>query len=101
MTPEALLLALKDEETREAAFTQAGTTRKEHLYFHIRRMVISHEDADDVLQKLLLRCLKNIGNFKGENQLFTWMYRIATHQALDHLRKQSQKGNTTPAAAGY
>ena len=92
MTPEALFIAaLNDEETREAAFTKLVQRYKERLYFHIRRMVISHEDADDVLQETFIKVFKNIGNFKGESQLFTWIYRIATHQALDHLRKQSQK----------
>ena len=54
-------------------------------------MEISHEDADDVLQETFIKVFKNIGNFKGESQLFTWMYRIATHQASDHLRKQRPK----------
>jgi RNA polymerase sigma factor (sigma-70 family) len=88
-TEELFIAALKDEETREAAFSKLVQRYKERLYYHVRRLVINHEDADDVLQETFIKVFKNIQNFKGESQLFTWIYRIATHQALDHLRKQS------------
>lgn len=55
---------------------------KERLYWHIRRMVISHDDADDVLQNTFIKVFKNLENFKGESKLYTWLYRIATNESL-------------------
>ena len=62
----------------------------ERLYWHIRRMVTYHEDADDVLQNTFIKIWKNLDSFRGESQLYTWLYRIATNEALDHLRKSKK-----------
>jgi len=59
------------------------------LYWHIRRMVIDHDDAQDVMQETAIKILENIGKFKGNSQLSTWVYRIATNEALMHLRKKT------------
>ena len=64
---------------------QSGKT----LYWHIRRIVIGHDDAEDVLQETFIKVLDNIGSFKGEGSLMTWLYRIATNEALQHLRRQT------------
>ena len=66
------------------------TLYKERLYWHIRKIVISHDDTDDVLQNTFIKVYKNIHKFKGESKLFSWMYRIATNEALTHLKKNSQ-----------
>lgn len=59
------------------------------LYWHIRRIVVGHDDAEDVLQETFIKILNHIGSFKGEGSLTTWLYRIATNEALQHLRRQT------------
>ncbi|MBT8304438.1 MAG: RNA polymerase sigma factor [Bacteroidia bacterium] len=68
---------------------------KERLYWHIRKIVISHDDADDVLQNTFIKVYRNIGNFKGDSKLYSWMYRIATNEAITHLNKNAKYANIT------
>lgn len=63
------------------------TLYKERLYWHIRKIVISHDDADDVLQNTFVKVFRNIQNFKGNSKLYSWMYRIATNESITHLHK--------------
>ncbi|MCK4561272.1 MAG: RNA polymerase sigma factor [Flavobacteriaceae bacterium] len=62
---------------------------KERLYWHIRKIVIIHDDADDVLQNTFIKIFKNIGKFKGDSKLYSWMYRIATNESITHLNKKA------------
>ena len=88
---EAILLrALCDANTRERAFKMLINTYHERLYWHIRGIVLIHEDADDVLQNTFIKIFRHIHTFKGQSKLYTWMYRIATNEALSHLN-QSKK----------
>jgi len=86
-----LITALKNPKEKHMAFGTLLKIYKERLYWHIRKIVISHDDADDVLQNTFIKIYKNIDNFKGESQLYSWMYRIATNESLTHLKKQSKK----------
>jgi len=61
------------------------------LYWHIRKIVFDHEDADDVLQNTYIKVFKNIKNFRGESKLFSWMYRIANNEALTFIKQKSRK----------
>lgn len=79
-----------DEKSRNTALGQLISKYQQRLYWHIRKIVISHDDSDDVLQNTFIRVWKGLENFKGESQLYTWLYRIATNEALSHLR-QKQK----------
>ena len=63
---------------------------QERLYWHIRRMVHGHDDANDVLQNCLVKVFRNIGKFEQKSQLYTWLYRIATNEAITFLRKQKK-----------
>lgn len=85
-----LLHRLKLEATKEHAFKELLTLYKERLYWHIRKIVISHDDSHDVLQNTFIKVYKNINNFKGESKLFSWMYRIATNEAITHLNKNAK-----------
>lgn len=90
-----LLVQLQHPQTREQAFAGLIQTYQRMLYFHIRRIVIEHEDADDVLQNTLLKAWKNLDKFRAEAALKTWLYRIATNEALSFLKrkkKQSYQG---------
>jgi RNA polymerase sigma-70 factor (ECF subfamily) len=67
------------------------STYKERLYWHVRRIVLNHDDADDVLQNTFIKVYRNIEGFKGDSKLFSWMYRIATNESLSFLKQQSRK----------
>src|ERR1043166_3070809 len=67
---------------------------QQKLYWQIRKIVIDHDDADDVMQNAFIKIWKGLENFKEESQLFTWLFRIATNESLTFL-KQKQKRNTT------
>ena len=86
-----LLSQLKSAQTQEKAFRELITLYKERLYWHIRKIVISHDDSDDVLQNTFIKIYKNINNFKGESKLYSWMYRIATNEAITHLNKNAKR----------
>lgn len=88
---DLLIENLKNPAQKEAAFRELLGLYKERLYWHIRNMVKDHHDTDDVLQNTFLKVYKNIGKFKGESQLFSWMYRIATNEAITFLNKKAKK----------
>ncbi|MEO6820776.1 MAG: sigma-70 family RNA polymerase sigma factor [Ginsengibacter sp.] len=82
-----LLESFKDPVTKEKAFTGIVKKYQEKLYWHIRRMVVNHADADDVLQNVFIKVWKGLENFREDSQLFTWLYRIATNESLTFLAK--------------
>lgn len=82
---------LKDEKTQQEAFRQLVSEYKEKLYWHIRKIVLNHDDSDDVLQNTFIKVFRNINTFKGESALFTWMYRIATNEAISFLNSKAKK----------
>lgn len=84
---------LKDARTKEHAFKNLVTTYKERLYWHIRKIVISHDDADDVLQNTFIKVFRGIDNFKQESQLFSWMHRIATNESISFINKRARESN--------
>ena len=86
-----LISNLQSPTTRDQAFRELMTLYKERLYWHIRKIVISHDDTDDVLQNTFIKVYRNIGKFKGESKLFSWMYRIATNEAITHLNKNAKR----------
>jgi RNA polymerase sigma-70 factor (ECF subfamily) len=88
---ESLINELKQLETQAKAFEVLVNTYKERLYWHIRRIVLNHDDTDDVLQNTFIKVYKNINGFKGESKLYSWMYRIATNEALTFLKQKSNK----------
>ena len=91
MKDEHLLVQqLLNPKTKEKAFKLLVNEYKERLYWHIRRMVLIHEDADDVLQNTFIKVHKNIGKFKGDSKLYSWMYRIATNESINLLQKKAR-----------
>lgn len=93
-----LLFQLKSDKTKEAAFKELLKLYKERLYWHIRHIVKSHDDADDVLQNTFIKIYRNINTFKGESKLFSWMYRIATNEAITHLNQNAKRQNLNSEA---
>lgn len=88
---ETLIIQLKQKDHQAKAFELLVSTYKERLYWHIRRIVLDHDDTDDVLQNTFIKVFRNIDGFKGDSKLYSWMYRIATNEALSFLKSKSQK----------
>lgn len=86
-----LLQEFKNEATRERAFNTIIKKHQEKLYWHIRRMVINHEDANDVLQNTFIKAWNYLEGFRGDSNLYTWMYRIATNETLTFLEKEKKR----------
>lgn len=89
---DALLLKqFRDPATKEKAYTAIIKKYQERLYWHIRRLVVDHEDANDVLQNVFIRVWNGLQNFKEESQLYTWLYRIGTNESLTFLENQKKR----------
>jgi RNA polymerase sigma-70 factor (ECF subfamily) len=89
-TDDKLLSLFREEGSRNYAYNLIVRKYQQRLYWHIRRMVINHEDADDVTQNTLIKAWKGLPKFKEEAQLYTWMYRIATNEAVTFLNKKKK-----------
>ena len=87
---EVLIERLKDPLTREASYRLLISTHKQRLYWHIRKIVLNHENADDVLQNTFIKVFRHIDGFKGESKLYSWMFRIATNESISFLNKEAK-----------
>ena len=83
--------ALKQSDSKEEAFTRLVQEYKERLYWHIRKIVLDHDDANDVVQNTFIKVHLNIENFNENSTLFTWIYRIATNEALNFIKSKAKK----------
>jgi RNA polymerase sigma-70 factor (ECF subfamily) len=90
-----LLIQFRQPQTKESAFTAIIKKYQEKLYWHIRRMVVDHDDANDVLQNVFIRVWKGLENFREDSQLYTWLYRIATNESLTYLEQQKKKSSVS------
>ncbi len=86
---------LQSSSQKEEAFGILVSTYKERLYWHIRNIVKSHDDTDDVLQNTFIKIFRNIDKFKGDSKLYTWLYRIATNEAITFINKRARKQHIT------
>ena len=91
MIEEKLLVAqLKQSDTQEKAFRTLMSLYKKRLYWHIRKIVLSHDDANDVLQNTFIKVFKNIHGFNEDSKLYSWIYRIATNESITFINKKQQ-----------
>ncbi len=90
-----LLTQFRDLNSRNYAFSLILKKYQKRLYWHIRKILIDHDDTDDVLQNTFIKTWKALDNFKEESQLYTWLYRIATNEALGFLRQKSRANLTS------
>jgi RNA polymerase sigma factor (sigma-70 family) len=88
-----ILSKFQDEKTRNEAFNLLLKKYQQKIYWHVRRMVIDHDDADDLVQDIFIKVWKNLPGFRSDAQLYTWMYRIATNECITFLNKKKQKNN--------
>ncbi|MEL6657907.1 MAG: RNA polymerase sigma factor [Bacteroidota bacterium] len=86
-----ILQLLGDPARREQGFRLLVNTYGDRLYQHIRRMVHTHEDTDDVLQNTMVKVYRSVDRFRGQSQLYTWLYRIATNESLTFLERQKRQ----------
>jgi RNA polymerase sigma-70 factor (ECF subfamily) len=86
-----LLVQFRNPETRDRAYTTIIKKYQQRLYWHIRRMVVDHDDTNDILQNVFIRVWKALDNFKEESQLYTWLYRIATNESLTFIEGQKKR----------
>lgn len=91
LNDQEIILQFAEEKTKNKAFDTLIRKYQEKIYWHVRKMVIDHEDANDLTQEIFVKIWKGLANFKGESQLFTWMYRIATNECLTFLKKKRQR----------
>lgn len=90
-----LLQMMRTASSRDRGFKLLLDQYQERLYWQIRRLVTEHDDASDVLQNALVKIIRNIDRFQEQSKLYTWMYRIATNEALSFLERQKRKGTTS------
>ena len=83
---------LRDESLRAAAFSAIVNRYSQQIYWHIRRMVLSHDDTNDLVQNTFIKAWTSIDNFRGDSKISTWLYRIAINETLNFLGKN--KNNT-------
>lgn len=88
LTDKELLAQFRVPATRERAFTLLIERYQKKIYWHIRRIVIDHDDADDVVQNVFIKVWKSLDNFNEDSLLYTWLYRIATNESLTFLRQK-------------
>ena len=88
---EKFIQELLNPKTQNQAFEILLNNFQKPLYNHIRNIVLNHDDTDDVLQNTFVKVFQNLNKFKGESKLFSWVYRIATNEALTFLNQKAKK----------
>lgn len=96
-TDQEILTLINDDKNFDRGFGLLVGQFQERLYWHIRRMVTFHEDADDVLQNVFIKVFKNIKGFKADSKLYTWLYRIATNESISYLNKKKRRSEDKSA----
>lgn len=96
MEDQSILELIIKPSTRLDGFNLLVETYQERLYWHIRKMVLNHDDADDVLQNTFIKVWKALENFRGDSKIYTWIYRIATNESLSHIQKSKRTFSGDP-----
>jgi RNA polymerase sigma factor (sigma-70 family) len=89
------------EKTRNEAFNLLLGKYQQKIYWHVRRLVIDHDDADDLVQDVFIKVWKNLGNFRSDSQLYTWLYRIATNECITFLNHKKNQNNVPLDEVSY
>lgn len=91
MEDKELLTQFRNEQTKHYAFNMLMRKYQQKVYYHIRRMVIDHDDANDLVQTTFIKAWKGLENFREDSQVFTWLYRIATNECLTYLNNKKKR----------
>ncbi|PLX11069.1 MAG: RNA polymerase subunit sigma, partial [Marinilabiliales bacterium] len=92
---EELLGLFQQKNKKEYAFGLLVKKYQQRLYWHIRRMLIDHDDTDDVLQNTFIKAWKGLDKFRSDSKLYTWLYRIATNETITFLNQKKSRGTTS------
>lgn len=95
ISDEHILSLLRESRTLEQGFRILVEQYQEKLYWHIRRLVTEHDDANDVVQNCFIKVFRSINRFEGKSKLYTWLYRIATNEAITFLNKKNRKASAS------
>jgi RNA polymerase sigma factor (sigma-70 family) len=95
-----LLQQFREPATKEQGFTAIIKKYQEKLYWHIRRMVVDHDDANDVLQNMFIKVWKGLESFREDSRLYTWLYRIATNESLSFIEQQKRRASVSMDEVG-
>ena len=95
MEEREFISQLLNSKTQNNAFQKLLSDYKRPLYNQIRNIVLDHDDANDVLQNTFIKVFQNLNNFKGESKLYSWIYRIATNEAITFINKKAKLGGAT------
>ena len=93
MDDTLILEKFADSRTRDEAFGILLKKYQQKIYWHVRRFVLDHDDANDLVQDIFIKVWKNLDNFRADAQLYTWIYRIATNECITFLNKKKQNLN--------
>lgn len=91
MTDEEILELFNNPDTQRNAFNLLVKKYQQKIYWMIRKMVIDHDDSDDLTQEVFIKAWSNLSNFRGDSKLYTWLYRIATNESLNFLSKKRRR----------
>ncbi len=91
----SLVKQFKLPESRDTAFTSIVKKYQQKLYWHVRRMVVDHDDANDVIQNVFIKAWRGLDGFREDSTLYTWLYRIATNESLSFLEQKKRKGTVS------
>ncbi len=89
-TDDEIIELCRSSRTRERGFRILLTQYKERIYWHIRRMLYDHDDTNDVVQNVFIKVWKSLDSFRGDSKLYSWIYRIATNESLNYIRKMKK-----------
>lgn len=92
---KALITDLQDPLKAKAAFDTLMRTFGEAIYWQIRKMVINHDDANDLLQNVFLKAWRNVHRFRGDAKISTWLYKIAVNETINFLNQERQRNKIT------
>jgi RNA polymerase sigma factor (sigma-70 family) len=90
ISDQELIASFKELQLRNGAYTALVKKYQERLYWHVRRMVVAHDDTDDILQNVFIKVWKNLETFRAESNLYTWLYRIATNETLNWIEARKR-----------
>lgn len=88
---DLIIEKVRNKETRHYGFNLLVREYQERVYWHVRKMVIDHDDADDLVQEIFVKVWKNLDSFREDSKLYTWVYRIATNECLTFLKKKKRR----------
>ncbi|MCX6186300.1 MAG: RNA polymerase sigma factor [Bacteroidetes bacterium] len=94
-----IILLFREESTKQKAFVKILDFYQKRVYWHVRRILVNHDDADDVTQNTFIKVWENLQNFRQDSKLYTWIFRIATNEALSFLNKK--RSSTTSSLQEY